>query len=70
MFEYLISTNRQLYIPERFTTVDITTGSSVFPTSLFYQLIHHVKYYGATLRLIGSIRGQQQQKMGNNYPYD
>jgi len=24
-------------------------------------LLHHMKYYGATLRLIGSIRGQQQQ---------
>jgi len=28
----------------------------------FISWFHHVKYYGETLRLIGSIRGQQQQQ--------
>jgi len=43
LFDFLISTKLpptdSYNLPERFTTVDVTTGSSVFPTSLFYQLI-------------------------------
>jgi len=53
-------------IPESFTTVDISTGFSVSPTWLFCQMIlvcGVVDYYEATLRLIGSIRGQQQHSV-------